>query len=90
MNPRTNIEHHGLTKYTHGCRCEECRDANRRYQIEWRRRKKAGLPTRGTIWALAEPLTMPRLPAFVTSVEVWLEEQRRRPGIDARNRLGAR
>ena len=37
------MEQHGqLAKYIHGCRCEECRGANREAQRRHRERRKAG------------------------------------------------
>lgn len=40
----TDPHHHGIrTTYTvHGCRCDECREANRLYRAESRARAKAG------------------------------------------------
>lgn len=39
-------QHGSRGRYAEGCRCLECKDANRRYMNEYRSRKRGGKPVR--------------------------------------------
>lgn len=90
--------HGHVNSYARGCRCGGCMGAHRNYMRgysrEWKRRKRAGLPTRNrTIKAtVTENVWAPRksMPAFVTSVEIWLEDQRKKREAEARARFEVR
>lgn len=85
------VSNHGTYAYTSkGCRCETCADAWRTYQRRYyhatdQRTKQLG---RRAQRRTADEVVLPSPPHFVTTVDLWLAEQRRKLAVDARNRLG--
>ena len=86
---------------TYGARiCTACRRENDRARLERQKAHAEGRPVagqferrpRGMSGRAPSPQQVDtdsrKLPHYVTTVDLWLAEQRRRAGVEARNRLG--